>query len=465
MTERISAKVTGSHTPGSMRELLHAAIPLMVCSGSQAMMNAADRAVLAGWSAEALAAVSPASMLYWTCVCIPLGVVLYANTLIAQYEGANRPDGMMAAMWQAIWLSLFAGCLLPLLMPLTETLLLASGQLPRVAELQSEYFNTLCGGSSLILLSTACSSYFSGRRRTLIVMLVGILAVILNLLLDWVLVFGVGRLEAQGIAGAAIATLLARVFEIVVYSALIFREASRQQVALFGQWKPQWRYLRTYLRFGVPSGLHFFVDYSGFAAFLLMIGSIGESELGATNLAFSVNGLVFVPLLGFGTAIQTVVGHHVGACRMDAARGTTRCAVIMGLLWTGLAGLLLVCFPGAALRPFFLFADVTEEMLQLSADAGLLLRFVAVYSVFDALAVVFASSLRGAGDTLFPMLLTMASSWLVMVLPAWLMLVWMSPSLQQMWLSPTAGITVAGLLMWLRYRSGEWMKIRLTEQQ
>ncbi|MFN5626682.1 MAG: hypothetical protein ACK5DM_22240 [Planctomyces sp.] len=86
-----------------------------------------------------------------------------------------------------------------------------------------------------------------------------------------------------------------------------------------------------------------------------------------------------------------------------------------------------------------------------------------MYSVFDALAVVFSSALRGAGDTVFPMLLTFACSWLVMVLPAWLVTEHFDRQLRWLWLAASANIIVAGLLMVLRYRAGAWQTIRVIE--
>ena len=107
-------------TPGSMQELFRVAVPLMISSGSQSLMNAVDRMMLAGCSEQALAAVTPASMLHWTVVCIPLGTVLYANTFISQYSGAGRPDRMLASLWQAIWLAATAGILLLFCLPFTR---------------------------------------------------------------------------------------------------------------------------------------------------------------------------------------------------------------------------------------------------------------------------------------------------------------------------------------------------------
>ena len=161
----------------------------------------------------------------------------------------------------------------------------------------------------------------------------------------------------------------------------------------------------------MPSGLHYFVDISGFTMFLLIVGNLNNQALAATNIAFSINGLIFVPLLGFGTAIQTVVGHHIGAGHVDAARVTTRNAAIMGVLWTGTMAVILVLFPEWLLRPFFLLANPETiggaDIAALTDTAAWLLNFVAAYSMFDALAVVYSSALRGAGDTVFPMVITL----------------------------------------------------------
>jgi MATE family multidrug resistance protein len=88
---------------------------------------------------------------------------------------------------------------------------------------------------------------------------------------------------------------------------------------------------------------------------------------------------------------------------------------------------------------------------------------VAVYSVFDALAVVFSSALRGAGDTLYPMLMILGCSWLVMVLPSWLIVESENPTLSGLWLASSANIVLAGVLMLLRYWSGRWTRIHLVD--
>lgn len=459
---------------GSFRELFVVSLPLIISAGSHSLMSVADRVMLAGYSPslagggealDVIAAVTPASMLHWTICCIPLGTILYANTFISQFDGARKYDQLTAALWQAVWLAVVCGILLTAFVPVSGLLFRFAGHSGNVVAQETAYFNTLCMGSVLLLMSTALGCFFSGRRQTIVVMCVNVISVLINVVLDYGLIFGNGGLPELGITGAAMATLLARGCDILMFVVLIRHSLKRSVLPMRSTWRPSRMLLRKYLRYGVPSGLHYFVDNSAFLIFLLIVGSLSRDDMAATNLAFSVNSLIFIPLLGFGTAVQTLVGHHIGAGLPDAAVRTTWNAVRMGAIWTGVAALLLVWFPQTSLQPFLTFAEAPaasgDSVRVVLPVAVRLLRFVSIYSVFDALAVVFASALRGAGDTLFPMLITMLSSWFVMTLPAWLIARSAGATVQTLWLACTAHIMFLGTAMLLRFLSGKWKTIHL----
>ncbi|MEO2034333.1 MAG: MATE family efflux transporter [Planctomycetaceae bacterium] len=449
---------------GSLRELLQVAVPLMLSAGTLSIMNAADRAMLTGWSRDSLAAVTPAGMMYWTIVCIPIGMILYANTFIAQFDGAGQPQKMMASLWQAIWLALVCGTLLMLCPLISGPALSLTTQPAAVIAEEKAYFDTLCLGCPLMMLTTALSCFYSGRRRTRVILAVNLFSVMVNFGVDYLLIFGRAGFPALGIQGAALATLSARFCEVVIYTTLITRKANRRQFRLFACWKPDRELLVKFLRFGFPSGAHYFVDNLGFTAFLFILGSLSRDALAASNLAFGINALIYVPLLGFGTAVQTLVGHHIGADLKAAATRTTWNAVILATVWTGAMAVMLVVFPVLCLQPFLAFAQSgkgVEAIESILPTAAMLLQFVAVYSVFDALAVVFASSLRGAGDTVFPMLLTMFSSWFIMALPAWWIVRQEGSEIHHVWWTATVHVLVMGVLMMGRFLTGRWKLIQI----
>jgi len=456
----------GSAPPGSMSELLQVAIPLMLSAGTLSVMNTADRAMLIGWSRDALAAVTPAGMMHWTVVCIPVGMILYGNTFIAQYDGANEPRRMMAAFWQGIWLAIVCGLLMMLFPLVSGPALALTNQAPGVIADEKAYFDVLVLGSPLMMLSTALSCFYSGRRRTRLILAVNLISVTINLVMDYVLIFGHFGAPAMGIRGAAMATVLARLGEVLIYGFLIAGRHNRLRYPLLSTWKPERLLLRKFVRYGLPSGLHYFVDNLGFTTFLLIVVSLSRDALAASNLAFSINALIFIPLLGFGTAVQTLVGHHIGANLRPEANRTTWNAVALAVAWTGVTAVLLVVFPRQCLAPFLLFEKAgghAEPIESIFPVAAMLLQFVALYSVFDALVVVFASALRGAGDTLFPMLLTLVSSWLVLTLPAWLLVRQEGTEIQHLWYAATAHIFFMGVGMLLRYLTGRWKTIEIVD--
>lgn len=448
--------------PGSFSELLQVAVPLMLSAGTLSVMNAADRAMLTGWSRDSLAAVTPAGMMHWTVVCIPVGMILYANTFIAQYDGAGQPRRMMASLWQAIWMALVFGLLLMLCPLLSGPALSLTTQHPNVIAEERAYFDTLCLGGPLMMLTTALSCFYSGRRRTNVILAVNLFSVMVNFGMDYLLIFGRAGFPALGIRGAALATLAARLFEVVVYALLITQKRNRERYPLFDTWRPDRELLRKFVRFGFPSGAHYFVDNVGFTAFLFIVGTLSRDALAASNLAFGINALIYIPLLGFGTAVQTLVGHHIGADLRPAASRTTWNAVILATVWTGVTAVMLVVFPRLCLQPFLAFAESgkgVEAIESILPVAALLLQFVAVYSVFDALAVVFASALRGAGDTVFPMLLTLLSSWFIMAVPAWLIVQREGVQIHHLWWAATIHVLVMGSLMMGRFLTGRWKQI------
>lgn len=463
--------------PGSLRELIRVSLPLVISAGSHSVMSVADRVMLAGYepagpdgaerTLDILAAVTPAAMLHWTVACIPLGTIFYANTFISQFDGANKPARMIASLWHAIWIAIASGLLLSLLAPFSEDLFRAVGHTAQVAQQEAAYFNILCVGSVLLLVPSALSCFFSGRRQTAIVMWVNMASVVLNVGFGYALIFGRFGLPELGIRGAAWATLLARCFDTAIYVVLMVNNARRGRFPFRQTLALRVEVVRRYLRFGFPSGLHYFVDNSSFLLFLFIVGNLNRDAMAATNLAFSVNSLIFVPLLGFGTAVQTLVGHHIGAGLRPAASKTTWNAAWLGAFWTGLAAVLLLVFPNQSLQLFLLLSESrSAEASPLQAVlpvAAQLLSFVAIYSVFDSLAVVFSSALRGAGDTLFPMVITMVSSWGVMTIPAWLLVRSEAATVTLLWMTCTAHITFMGSAMFLRFLSGRWKTIDLIE--
>lgn len=424
-------------------------------------MNVIDRLLLTRYSLDALAAAMPAGMVHWTLMSIPIGVVLYVNTFVAQYDGAKQPDRVVASVWQGFFLAVVAGIATMALIPFAPALFAYSGHDPNVVELEVKYFTTLCWGSVTYTIANAFSCFYTGRRATHVVMWVNLLSVLVNFVVDYLLIFGKGPFPELGIEGAAWGTVAARTVACVMYFVLLKRWNDHGAHDFRGWPKFDGELMKRLLRFGMPNGIHFFIDIFGFTVFVLLIGSIGSRELAATSLAFNLNTLAFIPLFGFGMAVSTLVGNRVGEERLDIAEATTWNAFKLASMWMGMFVVVYLVTPDLVLD-IYSRDDKATDFEEIRGLVIVLLRFVAAYCFFDGMAVVFSSAVRGAGDTRFPMLVSFVGCWVVMVLPT-AILNYYGGNLLWSWAACTTYIVLIGFTMLFRFRGGKWKTMKVIE--
>ncbi len=447
---------------GSYRELLAVALPMVLSASTQSMMHVVDRVYLTWYSKESVAAALPAGILFWSCLSLPFGVISYLNAFVAQYEGAKKPDCVSASVWQGIYFAMFSGLLIMLPAIWSEQIFQAVGHAPAVWHQEATYFRWLCFGGLSALLPAALSCFFSGRGQTMVVLAVNASSVLVNAGLDWAMIFGRGPFPEMGIAGAAIATNLANVYAIVCYAILLTRESFRGPYQFGRHYRFEWRLMRDLFRFGGPSGVQMFLDVAGFTAFIMIIGWIGPNELAATNIAFNLNTLAFTPVIGVGIAVSTLVGQRIGEGRPELAAISTWKGFVFGGGIMLFCGIIYVLFPQLLLIPYSLYAK-DEDFEGTKQVVVVLLRFVALYSFFDAMAIIFGSAVRAAGDTIFSMFATCACAWGLLVIPTYLTWRWYEPSLFWSWIWCSVYVIALGFLFLTRFLSGRWMTMSIIE--
>jgi len=445
------------------RELLALALPLIISTASWTVMNFIDRMFLLWHSTDAMAAAMPAGMLYYTVICFPLGVAAYVNTFVAQYHGAGRPERIGLAVWQGVWLGLLTAPLVLLTIPVIPLVFQLSGHDPQVAALETTYYQigTVAGGASVI--AAAMSSFFSGRGQTRVVMIVDILAAGLNIVLDYAWIFGHWGFPAAGMAGAAWATVVALWVRVGLYGWIMLRPVYRQKYQMWAGCRFDRALWRRLLRFGGPNGLQFLVEVAAFTFFLLLVGRLGRDAAAATSLAFNVNGIAFVPMIGLGLAVSTMVGQYLGRNRPKLASRATWTSFWMAACYMGLLSLLYVLVPDGFLAGHASGAD--PQAFALLRDATVvLLRFVAAYSLFDAMNLVFVGALKGAGDTRF-VLWTHTLIAPFPLLAGWLGMTRFDYGLNWCWLMLTLWACLLGLVFLARFLHGRWRSMRVIEPE
>lgn len=464
MWKRIRERVTSRWTEEcGYRQVLVLAIPLILSTGAWSVQHFVDRMFLTWYSPEAIAASMPAGILNFALMSIFIGTAGYVSTFIAQYYGAKQYERIGPALWQGIYISVIAGLGFLLLIPAAETIFRIIGHDPLIQRYETVYFRILCYGAVPVIASSALSGFFSGMGRTWPVMWVNVLMTAINLALDYAMIFGKWGFAERGIQGAAIATVIAMYVSCGVYVLLLSRKTFDEQYWLRRGWRLDIPLLRRIWKFGFPNGVQFFLDVIGFTAFVLFMGRLGTVSLAATNIAFNINTLAFMPMIGFGIAVSVLVGQHLGENNPELAERSVYSGFHITMMYMGSIAFCYFFLPEVFIWPYAAQTD-PAAFAPIRELATVLLRFVAIYSLFDGLTIIFASAVKGAGDTRFAMYAMAAISGLVFIAPSYLALVVFKQSVYAGWIIASTYIITLGVAFFLRFLQGTWKSMRVIEE-
>jgi len=448
--------------PGGSGEVLAFSYPLILSQMTFTLQTFIDRVLLTWYAPEAMAAATASVFLTQVGILVCAGTGQYTTTFVAQYVGAGRRERVGAVMWQGIWFALASGLLLAALAPAAGAIFEIAGHAPHLQADETTFARILLLGAFPIVLMPTLASFFSGRGATRVVLLVSLIAALANVLLDYLWIFGRFGFPEAGVAGAALATVVSEVLGAGLFFGLMLRRRFRSEFATLRAWRLEPRLFVRLLRFGLPAGSHFPLELLAVALFTLIVGRLGADELAATGIAFSLNGLVFMPMVGLGLGVMALVGRYHGSGRSDLAERVTWTAFGWSLVYMVLCALAYVLLPHVLLGPYAAGAD-PRTFAAVDATAVVLLRFVAVYSIFDMMNAIFAAALRGAGDTTFPLAVAVVASWTVMIVPTYIACVQLGAGLVMAWSFASLAFLIIGVAMLARYRSGRWRTRRVIE--
>lgn len=449
-------------SPGGYREFFSIAYPLVISNLSITLMHFVDRLFLSWSSTEEIAASMPAGILFFTLIAFFLGISEYTTVFVAQFYGAKRYRDVARVSWQGIYFSLVAGVFCLALMPVGTALLRFAGHPPEITRLEVAYFQILWCGAPFMLLSRALSGFFAGRGKTSVVMSVNVFINCLNGVLDYALIFGVWGFPQWGIEGAAIATVSAQGLGALIFTALFLLPRHNCEYGIYANYQIQPLLMKRLIHFGVPSGLNFFIDISGFTVFVFLIGTLGVVELASSNIVIGINMLTFIPMEAVGVATATLVGQYIGRNDRAAAEKSVYTALKSAQVYMAIFAIIYVLFPETLMRFFESDPNRSDVAFQQVVEYGkTILLFVAFYQIADASILVFTGALRGAGDTAFIMRASGFFSWGVFVPGTWIAVQYTEVGVIGVWLWASLYIATLGLVYYLRFRSGQWKKIEM----
>jgi len=437
------------------------AVPLIVSTSSHTLQMFIDGIFLMWYDADAMSSSMMGGILSFTIICLFWGTVTYVNTFVAQYTGAGRQERLGPAVWQGIWFSVGAGVIMLGLIPAAPWIFSIIGHSAKFQEYQVGYFQILCLGSPAMMLSSTLSCFYSGRGKTMSVMYVSIGQTIVNIVLDYCMIFGKFGMPAMGIRGAAYATAISSVFATVVLAILFLSGKNRKRFATASGWRFEKDLFKRLVRYGLPSGVQAFFDMLSFTVFIAMLGRIGEDQINASTVALRVNTLGFMPMVGMGIAVSTLVGQELGRNNPALAQRYTWTASHMSFVYISTMAAGFWFLPELFMYPFSCNAD-PQRFAVIAPTIKKLLAFVAIYSMFDTGNVIFSAALKGAGDTRFVMVMSLTLHWVFLGIPA-IIASYYNANIYIFWIFLTVFVCLLAVAFLLRFLQGRWKTMRVIE--
>jgi MATE family multidrug resistance protein len=459
LTRTISAKPSYAY-----RDVLRVSLPLVISMTTTVVMTFTDRVFLANYSIDAIAAALPAGITAFVFLSFFADTAGYCNVFVAQYTGAGTLPRVGSALWQAIYFALAAWLIMVGISFVGGPIFRLVGHSAEVQQFEVSYFRTLCLGSGIHILGMSFSSFFSGRGVTRPVMIIYIIAMFLNVPLDYALINGIWIFPELGILGAAIATVFSWTSAMVMLGILVFTRENDQVFKIYKNRSFDADLFRRLLRYGVPSSLQFSLDVFAFLFFVLMVGRIGKTELAITNIGIALDSVSFRPLIGFALGTSTLVGQALGRNRPQEAVAAARATMVIAASYISVLIILYVFFPQPLLE-LFRPGDVSpDDFAAIKGRGVMVLRFVAAYLLLDGIYMISTAVLKGAGDTRFIMWSIGLISIFGMSLPIYIGIEIYGKGLYYAWGCTVFFICQLAIVTFWRFNQGKWKSMRVIEQ-
>lgn len=447
-------------------DMLFIAAPSVVQMVSYSAMQFVDMLMVTRWGDDPIyvSAQGNGGMVVWIPLSLVFGMSGVVSSFVSQNLGAGTPRKGARYVWAQWWIAVTAALLLLPMVFVLPGVFTAMGHAPELIELETDYASVLIYGAILTMGARTVAQYFFGMHKPLVPMVAALLGNVVNVLANFVLIFGLLGFPELGLIGAAVGTVIGSAVEMLIPAVLFLMPRWASNFDTRKPWKPAWKPTRQILRVGVPAGFMMVNEMICFGYLLIGLGGrFGPDQQAAGHVALRYMSLSFMPTVGLSIAITAIVGRLIGMGRIDLAEKRAWLGMGLGIAYMGACATCFIVFREQLIGVF-----VTEDMDQESAAefvrvGSMILIAAAVFQMFDAVAVTISGALRGAGDTLVPSVLTIVLSWLLIVGGGHLAVA-LKPEWGALgpWIFASAYIVVLGLTLLLRFKMGAWKRMKLS---
>lgn len=437
------------------RRIVNLAMPALVEMTLMTLVSMADMIMVGRLGPWAITAVGLSNQPMFVAMSVFMSLNVGATALVARSIGAGKPEDAFRVARQALVIASVMGSLLAAAGVLFAGSILAlMGAEPDALIPGTRYLRIVAAGLFFQGATVSLGASLRGAGDTKTPMSVNLVANIVNVIGNYLLIFGHFGFPRLGVTGAAIPTIISRFVAFVLIMRKVFGHRGAIKMSVTDNFRYDKETVRRIFKIGLPAAMEQLVMRSGQMLFARIVSSFGTVTYAAHQVALNVEGLSFTPPQAFQTAATALTGQSLGAKRPDRAMKVGQEARLLGICMAAVTGSVLFVLG----RYVVLLYTDDSFVIDLSSS---MLKIIAIAQPFMATNFVLAGALRGAGDTKWTLYITMAGIWGVRIVTAYLLAIRLNMGLSGAWIAMALDMMTRAVLVNFRFRAGHWTKLNV----
>ncbi|MBI2470720.1 MAG: MATE family efflux transporter [Planctomycetes bacterium] len=414
-----------------------------------------DAVMVGRLGTDAIAAVGLAGAISFTITMIFSSVNAGSASIVARHIGAKEKGQAQVVGAQAIFMALAMGIIITpfFLLYANNMLILMSAELS-VSDLGKGYLQIVGGFVAFRLIILACNGILRGAGDTSTPMKVTLIINCINILFNWLLIFGIGPFPKWGVAGAAWATAIAYIIGTVLLCTKLFTGRCVLHISIRQTIHVHFESLKRIVRISIPAAIDAFLTQMGFLFFTKIVTILGTVSLAAHQIAVRIESISFMPGFALAVSTATLVGQSLGAKNATLALLSMRRSCYFALSLMGFFALIFLIFPAQMAMMFKPESGVLSLAVACVMIAAIEQPALAIY-------MVYSGGLRGAGDTISPMIITIVGTLCFHVPVSYLFGITLGWGLTGVWFGSALDWICRAIAIYILYRRGRWKRVKV----
>lgn len=430
------------------------AYPIIIGMLGHTLVGIVDNAMVGQLGPIELAAVSLGNSFVFIAMSLGIGFSTAITPIVAEADGENSIEKGRNAFHNGLFLCTVLGVILFLLIFFAKPLIGFMGQPNEVVNLAKPYLDIVAFSLIPLVMFQAYKQFADGKSETKYSMWATILANIVNVVINYFLIFGIGIFPKMGIIGAAIGTIVSRIVMLAFMHYMMVKKPKFHPYFERFSWSEiKKSTIQKIINLGTPSALQMFFEVGLFTGAIWLCGIIGTTSQAANQIALSLASLTFMIAMGFSVAAMIRVGNQKGLRDYKKLRIVAFSIFLLAIILEVAFALIFIVFHQVLPIPFLNLEQSVhlQENLEVVKIASQLLLVAALFQISDGLQVVVLGALRGLQDVKIPMYITFVAYW-VIGFPISIYLGLYTPlKAMGVWIGLLAGLTAASIFLFYRF--------------